>query len=71
MKLLKAEKIWLAICLLGYIFYNIPGFPKYGDAKTAIIHGVISLVWVWVANYLGVFIINRIYRLRNPDEAEE
>ena len=71
MKLVKAEKIWLVICLLGYIFYNIPGFPKYGDMKMAIIHGVISMIWVWVANYLGVFIINKIYQLRDPKETDE
>ncbi|MBC5735790.1 MULTISPECIES: hypothetical protein [Oscillospiraceae] len=66
MKLVKAEKIWLAVCIMGYLFYNIPGFPQYGDMRAAVIHGVVSMVWVWAANYIGFFIINRIYRLKKP-----
>ncbi len=68
MKILKAEKIWLALCVLGYLFYNLPGFPKYGDMRMCIIHGVISLIWVWAANYIGVAIINKIYRLKDQNE---
>ena len=70
MKVLRAEKIWLAICLLGYIFYNLPGFPAYGDMRMCIIHGIISLIWVWGGNYIGVAVINRIYQLRDSEEVE-
>ena len=55
MKLVKAEKIWLAVCIMGYLFM-----------RAAVIHGVVSMVWVWAANYIGFFIINRIYRLKKP-----
>ena len=45
MKVTKAEWIWLIVCVLGYFFYNLPGFPAYGDMHTAIVHGIISLIW--------------------------
>lgn len=68
MKVTKAEIIWAIVVILGYLFYNIPYFPKYGDMNMAIIHGVISLIWTWGANYIGFMVIKRIIQTKEEKE---
>ena len=71
MKVTKAELIWAIVCILGYFFYNFPGFPAYGDMHTAIIHGVISLIWCWGGAYIGFILINKMYRLKDVKRKED
>lgn len=66
MKLTKAEKIWLAAVIIFYACYNLPFVPAYGHAKATLIHGLITLIPLWIAVYIGLVKVCRIYRLRDP-----
>jgi len=65
MKLTKAEKIWLAAVIIFYACYNLPFVPAYGHAKATLIHGLITLIPLWIAVYIGLVKVCRIYRLRD------
>ncbi|MCC8029610.1 MAG: hypothetical protein LIO75_07440 [Lachnospiraceae bacterium] len=69
MKLTKAEKIWLAAVIIIYACYNLPFVPPYGHARATLIHALITLVPLWIAVYVGLVRVCRIYRLRDPQEA--
>lgn len=71
MKITKTEKIWLAAVLIFYIAYNLPFVPAYGDAKGAIIHGVLTLIPLWVAIYVGLVKVCRIYKLKDTENAAD
>lgn len=64
MKLTKAEKIWLALTVLFFILYNLPGVPDYYDAKGLIIHALLTVVPLWICVYVGLFKVLRKYRLK-------
>ncbi|MCC8080712.1 MAG: hypothetical protein LIO80_01625 [Lachnospiraceae bacterium] len=66
MKLTRAEKIWLAAVIIFYACYNLPFVPAYGHAKATLIHGLITLIPLWISVYIGLVKICRIYRLRDP-----
>lgn len=70
MKITKTEKIWLAAVLIFYIAYNLPFVPAYGDAKGAIIHGVLTLIPLWVAIYVGLVKVCRIYKLKDTENID-
>ncbi|MDR1796327.1 MAG: hypothetical protein LBR44_02625 [Clostridiales Family XIII bacterium] len=62
------EKVWLICVVLFYFLYNLPGVPPYGDAKSALIHGGITVIGLWVSVYVGLF---AIYRHRRPRSLQE
>ncbi|MCD8150076.1 MAG: hypothetical protein LUE92_11080 [Clostridiales bacterium] len=66
MKITKTEKIWLAVVIIFYICYNLPFVPPYGLAKATLIHALITLVPLWIAIYVGLVKVCRIYRIRDP-----
>lgn len=61
------EKWWLILVVLFYVLYNFPGFPAYGNAKTAIWHGILTLIPLWAAIYWGLF---RVFGQRKYADAE-
>ncbi|MCC8152254.1 MAG: hypothetical protein LIO96_12610 [Lachnospiraceae bacterium] len=65
MKITKTEKIWLAAVIIFYICYNLPFVPPYGLAKATLIHALITLVPLWIAIYVGLVKVCRIYRIRD------
>ncbi|MCD7922753.1 MAG: hypothetical protein LUG27_10065 [Clostridiales bacterium] len=65
MKLTRAEKIWLAAVIIFYACYNLPFVPAYGHAKATLIHGLMTLIPLWISVYIGLVKICRIYRLRD------
>lgn len=68
----KIEKWWLALVILFYVLYNLPGVPQYGDAKSAILHGALTIIPLWVITYAGMIILHRQRRLNNtPDDSEQ
>lgn len=71
MKLTKTEKIWLGAVILFYVCYNLPFVPAYGHAKATIIHALITLIPLWVAIYVGLVKVCRIYRIRDDKEKGE
>lgn len=71
MKLTKTEKIWLTAVVVLYILYNLPGFPAYGNAKAAIIHGLMTLIPLWIVVYIGFFKVCKIYRLKKHSTGEK
>ena len=71
MKITKTEKIWLGAVILFYILYNLPFVPAYGHAKATILHAIITLIPLWVAIYVGLVKVCRIYRLRDDDAKKE
>ncbi len=64
MKITKTEKIWLALTVLFFALYNLPGVPGYNDAKGLIIHGLLTVVPLWICVYAGLFKVLRKYRLK-------
>ena len=48
MKFTKFEKIWLALTVIFYVLYNLPGVPKYGDSTGTFIHGILTVVPIWI-----------------------
>ena len=71
MKITKTEKIWLAVVPLFYIAYNLPFVPAYHDAKGAVIHGILTLIPLWIAIYVGLVKVCRIYKLKDENTAED
>lgn len=64
MKITKTEKIWLVLTVLFFVLYNLPGVPGYHDAKGLIIHGLLTVVPLWICVYVGLFKVLRKYRLK-------
>ncbi len=59
MKISKMEKIWLFTVVLFFVLYNLPGVPAYGDSKGMLIHGVVTIIPLWIAVYIGMIVINK------------
>ena len=70
MKLTKTEKIWIVVVAIFYILYNIPGVPPYGEAVPTIVHGLLTVLPLWVAVYIGLSRVYKIYKLRDDEEEE-
>lgn len=70
MKITRAEKVWLGLVVLFYVLYNLPFVPPYGDAVGTIIHGIATIVPLWIIIYVGFFKINRMYRPKDSFEIE-
>lgn len=68
MKITKAEKIWLAVVIIFYVCYNLPFVPAYGNAHATIIHGLITLIPLWIAIYIGLFKVCKIYKIKDSEE---
>lgn len=68
MRITKTEKIWIALTVIFYIIYNIPGFPKYGDQVGAMLHGVILLVAMWLTVFIGAKMVYKLYPLKEQKE---
>lgn len=60
----KTEKWWLALVILFYVLYNLPGVPPYGNAHAAIIHGALTIIPLWIIIYGGIFILHKQRRLK-------
>lgn len=67
MKVTKTEKVWLILTAIFYFLYNLPHFPKYDDAPTAMIHALVTVVPLWVIVYVGLARVQRIYRLKSDE----
>ena len=68
MKITKAEKIWLALTVVFYILYNLPGVPPYGEAVPTIIHALLTVLPLWIIAYAGMTRIYKIYKLRDEED---
>lgn len=64
MKLTRTEIVWLALTLLFFVLYNLPGLPAYGDARGLIVHALATVVPLWICVYWGLFRIFRKFRLK-------
>lgn len=71
MKLTKTEKIWLLAVIIFYICYNLPFVPAYHHPRATLIHGVITLIPLWISIYIGLIKICRIYKLRDNKKEKE
>ncbi|MCI9121129.1 MAG: hypothetical protein HFG00_06340 [Oscillibacter sp.] len=70
MKITKTEKIWLALTVLFYVLYNLPGVPPYGQAVPTIVHGLLTVLPLWVIVYIGLARVYKIYTLRDDNGTE-
>ena len=70
MKITKTEKIWLALTVLFYVLYNLPGVPPYGQAVLTIVHGLLTVLPLWVIVYIGLARVYKIYTLRDDNGTE-
>lgn len=55
MKFTKAEKVWLITVILFYVLYNLPFVPAYDSAIGTLIHGLLTLIPLWISVYVGLF----------------
>lgn len=65
------EKWWLGLVVLFYLLYNIPGFPPYGEPVTALWHGALTIIPLWIVVYVGLFRLIRQRKLRDFKEINE
>lgn len=65
MKVTKTEKVWLFLVVLFYVLYNIPGVPKYGSTKGALMHGALTIIPLWVIIYFGMFKVFKKLKLKD------
>lgn len=71
MKITKFEKIWLSLTILFYVLYNLPGVPPYGESIPTILHGILTVVPIWILGYYGMHKVNQIYELKEDDDHKE
>lgn len=71
MKITKTEKIWLAVIVILFALYNIPGFPPYGSIKGCLLTGLVLVGGIWVFSYLGMIKVYKAQKLREEAEMEE
>lgn len=64
----KTEKWWLALVVLFYLLYNLPGVPRFGDSAATLWHGALTLIPLWVVIYAGYFKLNRQRKLKAAAE---
>lgn len=70
MVITKCEKIWLAIIVILFVLYNIPGFPAYGDVTACLVSGLILVGGIWVAIYIGMAKTYKVQSLNEDAEKE-
>ena len=63
-KLRKTEIIWLISVILFFVFYNLPFVPPYGNPVAAIVHGILTLVPLWLSVYIGFFKICKLFKIK-------
>ncbi len=76
MKFTKIEKIWLTAVVIFYVLYNLPLVPVYHSASGTIIHGLCTLIPLWISVYWGLIKVSRFYsqnhsQTSTPEEVEE
>ncbi len=71
MKITKTEKIWLIVVLFFFLCYNLPFFPAYGQAKATLLHGLFTLLPLWICVYVGFIKICRKHRLKDSKKDAE
>ena len=70
MKMTKTEKIWLILVIVFYAAYNLPFVPPYHSAAGAIIHGLVTLIPLWICVYVGLTKVCRIYKLKENTDLQ-
>ena len=71
MKLSKTEKRWLISVLVFYTLYNLPFVPAYNQTIPALLHGLLTLIPLWAAIYIGLFRVFREKPLRTQQAVQE
>lgn len=66
----KTEKWWLALVVIFYLLYNLPGVPRYNDPVGAIWHGVLTIVPLWIIVYGGLFLLFKQKKLKETETDE-
>lgn len=68
MNVTKVEKIWLITTIVLFLLYNIPGVPMYGNDNGLLVHGILTVIPLWIVSYVGMTKIYKIYKLREIKE---
>ncbi len=68
MKTTKSERLWLIATAIFYILYNIPGVPAMGDAQGMLVHGVLTVVPLWILAYAGMNRVYKVYKLKEQNK---
>lgn len=71
MRITKSERIWLALSVLFYALYNIPGVPAYENPRGMLIHGVLTVLPLWIVTYVGMKKVYSVYKLKDQKKAKE
>jgi len=64
MKVTRTEKIWVAVVVVLYIAYNIPGVPPYNQAIPTLIHAALTVAPLWLCVYFGLTRVYKIYKIK-------
>ncbi len=63
----RTEKIWLALVIIFYVLYNLPGIPPYGKPDATLWHALLTIVPLWAIIYFGLITLIKQRRLK-PEE---
>lgn len=63
-KLRKVEIAWLISVILFFVLYNLPFVPPYGKPVAAIVHGILTIVPLWLSVYIGFFKICKLFKIK-------
>lgn len=69
MKFTKTEKCWLFAVVLFYALYNLPFVPAYDSPVGTIVHGLITLIPLWISVYVGLFKVSKYYDKFDEDQS--
>jgi hypothetical protein len=63
----RTEKIWLALVIIFYVLYNLPGIPPCGKPDATLWHALLTIVPLWAIIYFGLITLIKQRRLK-PEE---
>lgn len=71
MRITKSEKLWLALTVIFYALYNLPGVPAMEDAQGLKIHAILTVIPLWILAYAGMKKVYGVYKLKDQKTSKE
>jgi hypothetical protein len=71
MRITKSEKLWLALTVIFYVLYNLPGVPAMEDAQGMKIHALLTVIPLWILAYAGMKKVYSVYKLKDQKTSKE
>lgn len=68
MKFTKTEKFWLLAVVLFYVLYNLPFVPGYDNPVGTLVHGILTLIPLWISVYVGLVKVSGRKKEKSEDQ---